>query len=173
MVNETLAPHGDNDTATVWAIGRPTELSATTTTTATGHPGVLLITTLAAPDLAGNVGRGLINLNSSSLTSQTIQSVPNSPRTDLTSYLGGANSVALTVGSQGIQSGSVPSGVFGRNTGTANETVTIAHSHISLIDLAPDPVPEPASMAIWGLGALGCAIAGYRRRVPPANSTSS
>ena len=24
--------------------------------------------------------------------------------------------------------------------------------------------PEPASLAIWGLGALGCAIAGYRRR---------
>ena len=27
-------------------------------------------------------------------------------------------------------------------------------------------VPEPASLAIWGLGALGCAIAGYRRRKP-------
>lgn len=26
------------------------------------------------------------------------------------------------------------------------------------------PVPEPASMAIWGIGALGCAVAGYRRR---------
>lgn len=25
-------------------------------------------------------------------------------------------------------------------------------------------VPEPASMAIWGLGALGCALAAYRRR---------
>ena len=25
-------------------------------------------------------------------------------------------------------------------------------------------VPEPASLAIWSLGALGCAIAGYRRR---------
>jgi len=25
-------------------------------------------------------------------------------------------------------------------------------------------VPEPASMAIWGLGAVGCAVAGYRRR---------
>jgi hypothetical protein len=27
-----------------------------------------------------------------------------------------------------------------------------------------DPVPEPASLTLWGLGALGCAIAGYRRR---------
>jgi hypothetical protein len=25
-------------------------------------------------------------------------------------------------------------------------------------------VPEPASLTLWGLGALGCAIAGYRRR---------
>jgi hypothetical protein len=25
-------------------------------------------------------------------------------------------------------------------------------------------IPEPASLAIWGLGALGCAVAGYRRR---------
>lgn len=25
-------------------------------------------------------------------------------------------------------------------------------------------VPEPASMAIWGLGVFGCAVAGYRRR---------
>jgi hypothetical protein len=24
--------------------------------------------------------------------------------------------------------------------------------------------PEPASLALWGLGALGCAVAGYRRR---------
>jgi len=34
-------------------------------------------------------------------------------------------------------------------------------------DVANTPdgaVPEPASMAIWGLGALGCAVAGYRRR---------
>lgn len=30
--------------------------------------------------------------------------------------------------------------------------------------IEPSAVPEPASMAIWGLGALGCAIAGYRRR---------
>jgi hypothetical protein len=30
--------------------------------------------------------------------------------------------------------------------------------------LTGDIVPEPASLAIWGLGALGCAVAGYRRR---------
>lgn len=34
------------------------------------------------------------------------------------------------------------------------------------LDSAPpvSSVPEPASLAIWGIGALGCAIAGYRRR---------
>jgi len=25
-------------------------------------------------------------------------------------------------------------------------------------------VPEPASLTVWGLGALGCAIGAYRRR---------
>jgi len=30
--------------------------------------------------------------------------------------------------------------------------------------LAPNVFPEPTSLAIWGLGALGCGIAGYRRR---------
>jgi hypothetical protein len=30
------------------------------------------------------------------------------------------------------------------------------------------PTPEPASLAIWSLGALGCAVAGYRRRKTPA-----
>lgn len=33
-------------------------------------------------------------------------------------------------------------------------------------------VPEPASMAIWCIGALGCAAAGYRRRRQVASSES-
>ena len=31
-------------------------------------------------------------------------------------------------------------------------------------DEASAVVPEPATLAIWGLGALGCAVAAYRRR---------
>lgn len=31
-------------------------------------------------------------------------------------------------------------------------------------DALAEVVPEPASLAIWSLGALGCAVAGYRRR---------
>lgn len=34
----------------------------------------------------------------------------------------------------------------------------------SQIDVLVGSVPEPASMAIWGLGALGCAIGAYRRK---------
>jgi hypothetical protein len=131
-INETLTSQVFHSTATIHAIGNPTGLSATATTTTMGSTGVLL-----------------------------------------TSYIGGASSVALPVGSQGTQSGSVPFDVFGGNTGRASGTVTVADSHSLLIDRAPTPAPEPASMAIWGLGALYCAIAAYRRRVPPAISTSS
>src|SRR5262249_27847609 len=35
-------------------------------------------------------------------------------------------------------------------------------SHYNAAQLAA--VPEPASLAIWGIGAIGCAVAGYRRR---------
>lgn len=35
-----------------------------------------------------------------------------------------------------------------------------------LTEVEPEPAatPEPASLAIWGLGALGCTVFGYRRR---------
>jgi hypothetical protein len=36
--------------------------------------------------------------------------------------------------------------------------------NISLVDVNAETVPEPASLAIWGLGALGCAVAAHRRK---------
>jgi hypothetical protein len=36
--------------------------------------------------------------------------------------------------------------------------------HVQFGNAATAAVPEPASLAIWGLGALGCAFAGYRWR---------
>jgi hypothetical protein len=161
-INETLTSQVFNSTGVTQAIGNPTGLSATATTTTTGPAGLSLITTLTTGSFTGNVSPGLTNLNTASLTNQISQMLLNSPPTDLSSYIGRANSVAITVGSQGTQGGSVPSGVFSGNTGTANGTVAIAYSYISQIE--PPVVPEPASMAIWSLGALGCAIAGYRRR---------
>lgn len=43
----------------------------------------------------------------------------------------------------------------------------IPSESFQLFDDGTPAVPEPASMAIWGLGALGCAAAGYRRRRSP------
>lgn len=46
----------------------------------------------------------------------------------------------------------------------AHPANTIQDIHNWDIITASVPVPEPASLAIWGIGALGCAMAGYRRR---------
>jgi len=35
---------------------------------------------------------------------------------------------------------------------------------VTVTQAASGAVPEPTSIAIWGLGALSCAVAGYRRR---------
>jgi hypothetical protein len=75
------------------------------------------------------------------------------------------------------------SNVFGSTTGTltaghtyelyysyevdaplAGDLGAIAVGNLNLTLAEPAAVPEPASLAIWTLGALGCAIGTYRRR---------
>jgi hypothetical protein len=53
---------------------------------------------------------------------------------------------------------------LGLTPGTYNYTWGTGGSDHTLTVNIIAPVPEPASLAIWSLGALGCAIAGYRRR---------
>jgi hypothetical protein len=49
------------------------------------------------------------------------------------------------------------------NLGDDSELVGIDNIRFGQ-ELAAEPVPEPATLTIWGLGALGCAAAAYRRR---------
>jgi hypothetical protein len=42
--------------------------------------------------------------------------------------------------------------------------LTMEYASLNEFATAGGEVPEPASLAIWSLGALGCAIVGYRRR---------
>ena len=44
--------------------------------------------------------------------------------------------------------------------------VTYGTFDVNVVDAPPAPsaVPEPATLTMWGLGALGCAVATYRRR---------
>jgi hypothetical protein len=57
---------------------------------------------------------------------------------------------------------------FVTSSGNVDNSINIDAVHLvggGVISQASDgSVPEPTSMAIWGLGALGCAVAGYRRR---------
>jgi hypothetical protein len=55
--------------------------------------------------------------------------------------------------------------LIGGGSSTSNNDFQIV-SNAFVTQPAPGAIPEPASLAIWGLGALGCAVAGYRRRRP-------
>jgi len=44
----------------------------------------------------------------------------------------------------------------------------IGIDNIKFSSIESNAVPEPASMSIWGLGALGCAVAAFRRRLTAA-----
>lgn len=48
--------------------------------------------------------------------------------------------------------------------GTWNDGSPYDYGRGFVVEFSPSAVPEPASLAIWGLGALGCAVVGYRRR---------
>ena len=79
-------------------------------------------------------------------------------------YGGQAESGALTTffNSQGAGTYTLTVSFFNRFSNTAG------HSNVYLLrDVNQPPtgeVPEPTSLTLWGLGALGCAIGGYRRR---------
>jgi hypothetical protein len=42
--------------------------------------------------------------------------------------------------------------------------VQLEQGNVTMRVSVSEAVPEPASLTIWGLGAMGCAVAGYRRR---------
>jgi len=76
------------------------------------------------------------------------------------SFLGGIANAGEQISRVRITSGLntiVANGVLGN----PNDDVVVMDDFIFA---EPVAVPEPASLAIWGLGAFGCAIAGYRRR---------
>jgi hypothetical protein len=53
---------------------------------------------------------------------------------------------------------------YGHATGNYRELFRNALAYTAAPSTTNGDVPEPASLAIWGLGVLGCTIGAYRRR---------
>ena len=77
-------------------------------------------------------------------------------------HVGTSNGALATVADFGNVLGNL-SGLFIRGEYTTGLIETPGLDNVRLAGVAA-PVPEPASLAIWTLGVLGCAAASYRRR---------
>ena len=166
-VNLTLSLSGtlnddvNNTKPTAMAVGTPTPLTATATTTVTGAAGLSTGNSITTPGFTGSVNPGNTTVGTQTITSLLSSASLSSPPSDLSSYIGGTNAVSIAVLENGFQGGSVGSGVFTGNDGTADVTaVTIDYAY------TPPVVntPEPASMSLMGVGMIGLGILRRRRK---------
>jgi len=153
-----------NTTAGPVAVGSPTPLTATATTTFTGSIISALLTginTLTTPGFVGNVPSGVSTVGTASSTN-----VPGSTclsndascgagNSNLSAYIGGLNLFNINVSSSGTQGGSVPGTVFTGNNGNASGSVSLFY------DYSIATVPVPGTLALLSLGLLG--MGGLRR----------
>jgi hypothetical protein len=174
-MDKTLNNDIINVNATPSTIGVPSPVSATSQTTfqltAVGSATVLAsdVNNLTTPDFTGTVpgGGAITTVGTASATNltNTISICDDGSclgsggiavtSAVLASFIDGTNVLNINIANQGVQGGSVPSGVFTGNTGSVNGSVDVVYDYDAI------NVPEPTSIALLG---LGLTFAGLRKR---------
>jgi hypothetical protein len=154
-LNETLSEHIYNINNHAVLVGRPNQVSSTSTITVSGPLGLSIVNQLSTAGFVGMAPVGLTTVATVNTPTDFLvgpASISGNPVL-LNTYIGGANTVEIDVTGFGTQSGSLPPNAYAGYEGDSNGIVYLQYVY---------DIPEPGSIALLGLGLIGLAV--WRRR---------
>ena len=164
-VTETLNDLAINTKTSAQAVGNPTALTAIATTTLTGPSGLNATSTLVTDGYTGMIAAAASKFSptvtvvgTKTMTGATFTGAT----TSVASYIGGASSVSLALTNESNQGGTVNSGVFTGNSGSAYVVAELRYTYSTPEIPPPSDVPEPAGVTLLGAGLT--ALGTIRRR---------